>query len=102
MASLYQHSPCHGGLKPHHSSSARSMLTSRKTYICITEAHGARLPLAQEQELVVSIDIWDAPVLLVTAAHLAGIICFCNLEYCWLEEILKIIDSNCSPNTATK
>lgn len=45
------------------------------TYICVTEAHGARLALAQEQELVVGIHVRRAPVLLVPAAHLAGIIC---------------------------
>lgn len=48
------------------------------TYICVTEPHSARLPLAQEQELVVGIHVRRAPVLLVPAAHLAGIICFCN------------------------
>lgn len=51
---------------------------SGKTYICIAEAHSARLPLAQEQKLVVSIDVRYAPILLVPAAHLAGIIRFCN------------------------
>lgn len=42
-----------------------------KTYICIAEAHSARLPLAQEQELVVSIDVGYAPILLVPTAHFA-------------------------------
>lgn len=63
---------------PSHRSRARSALTSGKTYICVTEAHSARLPLAQEQELVVSIDVRYAPILLIPAAHLAGIIRFCN------------------------
>lgn len=48
------------------------------TYVCVAEAHGTRLPLAQEQELVVSINVRYAPVLLVAAAHLAGVIRLCK------------------------
>lgn len=57
---------------------AAQCMAPKHTHICVTEAHGTRLPLAQKQELVVGIDVRRAPILLVPAAHLAGVIRFCK------------------------
>lgn len=48
------------------------------TYIGVAEAHGTGLALAQEEELVVGVNVRDAAVLLVAAAHLAGVVRLCK------------------------
>lgn len=53
-------------------------LPCRSTYVGVTEAHGTGLALAQEEELVVGINVRDAAVLLVAAAHLAGVVRLCK------------------------
>lgn len=73
LPSLNQHSLSHS-----YKSRLRSALAPKNTHIWVTEAHGTRLPLAQKQELVVGVDVGRAPILLVPAAHLAGVIRFCN------------------------
>lgn len=62
----------------HPATKAGRAVAPKSTHICVTEAHGTRLPLAQKQELVVGIDVGRAAILLVPAAHLAGVIRFCN------------------------